>query len=527
MSQSKLLKGTVILTIATLLSKILGSIFRIPLQNIAGDEVLGIFSLVYPVYMVALYLSVAGLPLAISKLIADARAKQNGNAIQEIYRTSSILAILFGIFSFSFIFIFSEGIANMLGGPATRPALVVVAATLLVAPYMAIYRGFFQGYGDMQPTAVSQVIEQLIRVLLILGIAYILVMQDYSNEIVAAGVMVGSVIGAIASLIYLRIKYRRFDGKPKQNPAFSAKRFFSWSKTILVISIPIAFGAITMALFNFVDSFTISYGLRTSGAETSEVNYLYGIYGRGQALVQIATVFATSIVLPLVPYITEKLSAGDFKGTRKTIENTHRLTHMISWPAAAGLFGLTLPLNLALFTNLEGSTMLSIINISAVFTSLTLVGTGILQGMNAQRLGAWVIVGGVILKIFLNIILIQFYGLNGAAISTLIVYFLLFAVNTALIFRRIRFKMITSETLRIILASIIMGAIIGLPTVYFDIGAWSRLGAVGYLGIAIPLGAALYFAMLFVMRVVSKEDLKNLPYIGKYINKRESARERK
>lgn len=116
MSQSTLVKSTLILTIATLLSKILGSIFRVPLQNIAGDEVLGIFSLVYPVYMVALYLSVAGIPLAISKLIADTNTRGNAWQVKKIYLTASILAICFGLFSFTLIFSFSHVLADWLGG---------------------------------------------------------------------------------------------------------------------------------------------------------------------------------------------------------------------------------------------------------------------------------------------------------------------------------------------------------------------------------------------------------------------------
>src|SRR5690625_2738054 len=100
MSQATFFKSTIILSVATLLSKILGSVFRIPLQNIAGDEVLGIFSMVYPVYMVALILSVAGIPIAISKLIAEARVNNEQAAIRDIYITASILAIIFGVLSF-------------------------------------------------------------------------------------------------------------------------------------------------------------------------------------------------------------------------------------------------------------------------------------------------------------------------------------------------------------------------------------------------------------------------------------------
>lgn len=515
MSQSTFVKSTLILTVATLLSKIIGSAFRIPLQNIAGDEVLGIFSMVYPIYMVALYLSVAGIPVAISKLIAEVNANNQPQKVKEIYITASILALSFGVLSFSIIYGFSPQIAQALGGPSSRIALIVVALTLLFAPYMAVYRGFFQGYGNMQPTAVSQVLEQFIRVGIILIVAYVLVSMNYSIEIVAGGIMVGSVFGAISSLIYLRMKFSRSPVKIKSDKKYTFHDFSSWSKIILKLSIPIAIGSVMMALFNFVDSFTITYSFRNTGLEDNEINYLYGIYGRGQTLVQIATVFATSIILPLIPLITKKLAVNDILGTRAVIERTHRMTHLISWPAALGLFALTLPINLALFTNMEGSSMLAIINISSVFTSLTILGTGILQGMKAEKIAATIILGGVLLKIVTNLIFIQLYGLDGAAISTLFVYFVLFIVNSLFIFKRIRYSIFNRQVLMIVISSIIMGGIIGLPTLWSDLTDWSRIFALAYVVLGMAIGGIVYFALLWITKTITKQDLKQLPIIGK------------
>lgn len=516
MSSSTFVKSTIILTIATLLSKVLGSIFRIPLQNIAGDEVLGIFTLVYPVYMVALYLSVAGIPIAISKLIAEANANNEPHKVKHIYRTASFLAIAFGVISFSILFGFSVPIAEALGGPSTRIALIVVSGTLLVAPYMAVYRGFFQGYNNMGPTAVSQVIEQLVRVILILSVAYVLVQLDYSNELVAGGVMIGSVVGALSSLIYLRIKYQRFGVmKTIESEKMTWQDFSTWSRTILKISIPIAIGSVTMALFNFVDSFTVTYGLRNAGVAQDEITYLYGIYGRGLTLVQIVTIFASSIILPLVPLITAKLAERKFDETRLIIERTHRMTHLVSWPAAIGLLALTIPVNIALFTNVEGSTMLAIINASSVFTSLTILGTGVLQGMNAARIGAYIIIGGVLLKIVANIWFIGLFGLDGAAYSTLLVYFVLFIVNSLFIYRTIRYTILGKDTVKMILSAIVMGAVIGLPTLYFGMTEWSRMAAMGYVVLSMIVGGAIYFGLLWLSKAINKQDLKSLPIIGK------------
>lgn len=513
------IKSTFILTIATLVSKILGSIFQIPLQNIAGDEVYGIFNLVYPVYMVALTLSVAGIPVAISKLISEARAKQDDRQIRDIFLTAGMLGILFGIISFLLIYAFSPQIAVLLGGESTRLALIIVSITLLIAPYMAVYRGFFQGYEDMKPTAISQVLEQFVRVAFILVIAYVLVQQARSNEMIAGGVMVGSSIGALCSLFFLRVIFHKSSLKPKKASKYTFQTFKKVSKTILKISLPICVGAITMALLKFVDSITLPYSLKAFGYQSEEILYLSGIYARGTALVQIATVVSSSIVLPIIPLITGNLLKNKWKETETVIVKAHHISHFISWPAAFGLLALTLPLNLALFRDLEGSMVLAIIGFSSLFTSFTILGTGILQGMNRANLAAFIIIGGVIVKIGTNLLFIQLFGLEGAAISTLVVYVLLCVVNTYFIWRTIRFPIWQRQTMMIVLSATIMGAIVGLPTLYFNISAWGRWQALGYSTVAIIVGGIIYGILVILLKGIDRETLQSFPVIGKLFQK--------
>ncbi|MGP4078039.1 putative polysaccharide biosynthesis protein [Halobacillus sp. K22] len=519
MSRSTFFKSTFILTLAALFSKILGSLFRIPLQNIAGDEVLGIFTLVYPVYMVTLILSVAGIPLAISKLIAEARTNDNTLHIRLIYVTASILGLLFGVFSFTVIAVLSSPISQLLGGPEIEPALLLVATGLLIAPYMAVYRGYFQGYENMNPTAISQVIEQFFRAALVLLIAYVLTRMSISNEWIAGGIMAGSLFGVLASFIYLRFTYVRSPKRIQKSTSYSFNDFKTWSRTILRISIPIAIGAVTMALLNFVDSFTIPFSLERHTVEaSSSTTYLYGIYGRGLSLVQIATVFATSIILPLVPLLTAKQKEGNRADMRSTIEATHRLTNLISWPAAIGLAALAIPLNVALFTNAEGSLVIAILGVSSVFTSLTIVGTGILQGLDFARKAAIIIIAGVVCKTFLNLLLVSWLGLEGAGLSTLIVYVLIAIVNTFFIVRYISFSIVSKSDMKIIGSSIVMGLLVGLPSLYYSISDWGRWEALLYSLLAIILGGIVYIGCLYALKAIDRETLKRMPIFGKYLS---------
>ncbi len=515
--KSTLVKSTVILSIAALLSKILGSLFRIPLQNIAGDEVLGIFTLVYPVYMVALTLSVAGIPIAISKLISEARAINDEQRVKNIFFTSGILAVIFGITSFLILYGFSHQIAAVLGGESTRLALIVVACTLLVAPYMAVYRGYFQGHQNMTPTAVSQVIEQFIRVGLILLVAIFMVNRLYSEQQIAGGIMIGSIIGAIGSFVYLRFLYTRSSVRVAKQLPYKLADFKATVNPILKISIPIAIGAITMALLNLIDSVTIPTALKMHGEAQEDINLLYGIYGRGLALVQIVTVFATSVILPLIPSISEKLMKNDKSGAEKLIHNTFFLTYLLSVPAAVGLVVLTLPINLGLFTDLQGSTVLAVVSFSSLFTSLTVLGTGVLQGINKARLGAWIIVIGVTIKLVLNMVLVNLYGLEGAAISTVAIYIFLFILNAMAIRKFTGFSYFPKKTGLIVLASLVMGAVIWLPSFFVNFEELSRLFALVYIAAAVAIGGVIYFSLLLITKAIDQSVLQRIPVINKFI----------
>ncbi|RBW67597.1 putative polysaccharide biosynthesis protein [Bacillus taeanensis] len=518
MAQS-FIKGTLILTLATLISKVLGSIFRIPLQNIAGDEVLGIFSLVYPVYMTALILSVAGIPIAISKLISEARAEKNEENVRSIFLTASILAFSFGVLGFGFIYAFAAPLAELLGGQSTKYSLILVSATLLVAPYMAVYRGFFQGHNNMQPTAISQVIEQFVRVGLMIVIAIYLVSKSSSSEQIAAWIMVGSIIGALSSLVYLRTLFSRSPVKPKGKGSYNFTAFKFWSARILKLSIPICIGALTMALINLVDSVTIPFSLKLAGFKETEVGYLYGIYGRGLSLVQIATVFSTSLVLPLIPLITSMMAKKNEAEAKTIIERSFKMTHFISWPAAVGMLVLTLPLNLALFTNFEGSDVLAVTVFSSVFMSLAVLGTGILQGINKSVFAAVIIVVGGILKVVLNFVLVAYYGLIGAAVSTLIVYFMIVLLNAQAIKKEIPFRSLTKEWSVFFGGSIVMGIILVLPFYWLAVKEWTRLFALVYSGLAAVIGAMVYVVFVVVLKGLSRQELSSFPLIGKFFKR--------
>lgn len=326
-----LFKGALFLTVASALSKLIGSLFRIPMQNIAGDELLGIFSIVYPIYMLTLTLSVAGIPIAVSKLISEKRMYGDNASITSLFHSARLLAVLFGISCFLAIWLFASPLSSLLGGEQTRFALVMVSATLIIAPYMAVYRGYFQGFEMMHQTAISQIIEQIFRVGIMLLVVYILVGLDFSYPEIAGWMMIGSFLGAGISLIYLLFAYRK-------QPLSASARTANWaqlkadSTSLLSLAIPIAFGSLSFSLIPVVDSLTIPYGLQHFGIAAENVPYAFGVYSRGIVFVQVITMIAASLVTPLIPHLSRMRAAGDLVTVQQTVSKLMFIVQLTTWP---------------------------------------------------------------------------------------------------------------------------------------------------------------------------------------------------
>ncbi|UCZ51443.1 polysaccharide biosynthesis protein [Bacillus shivajii] len=511
MQRKSFIHSALLLTVATFISKILGSFFRVPLQNIAGNEVLGIYTLVYPVYMAVLALSVAGIPLALSKLISDARHNGQEHQIQEIFKTASILAIVFGFSSFFFVVINANFISDYIGGQHTQLPLVIVSASLLIAPYMAIYRGFFQGFENMQPTAISQIIEQFVRVGVILIAAIFLAGQGANSNIIASGVMAGSFISVIAAVIYLRVLFARTNFLPKTN-RYSFSLFVIWSKRIIKIAIPFCVGTLTLTLIFFIDSVTVPNQLLSYGYKREHITELYGIYGRGLILVQIPVVFAQALVLPLIPAI----SSGKSK-TNNLIDKSMNYIHLISWPLSIGLFALTVPLNYAFFGDFQESHVLALTHISALLMTFSVLTTGIMQGIDRSYHAALTLIGLTLLKVFTNSYFIEQFGLLGLPASTMVIFSALTVINFYFIYRTTKIQIWKRKYTIFAASSILMGLSISAPLLFFKINEWSRIDALVYVFCTFVIGVMIYGLFLFLWKAVSTKDLTKIPLIKKHI----------
>ncbi|KHF28476.1 putative cell division protein YtgP [Anoxybacillus sp. BCO1] len=302
MGRKDWLRGAFILTLAALFTKILSAFYRIPYQNIAGDVGFYIYQQVYPFYGIFLALSTYGYPVAISKLIAQNKQPTYEFAVARLsfYFLSFISVIMFSILYFGASFF-----AIMMGDDQLAPLIRVISFAFLLLPFTSVLRGYFQGREEMIPTAVSQVVEQFIRVVAILFLSFLLLHRGFTVYEAGAGAMFGSLIGSFAALFVLvaymlRRRMNAYTGI--QLPKQEKRKVLSF---LAIHGVTICLANMVLVLMQLVDSFTLLPLLRQAGlhelAKTAK-----GIYDRGQPFIQLGTVAATSFSLALVPMLSRK-----------------------------------------------------------------------------------------------------------------------------------------------------------------------------------------------------------------------------
>ncbi len=443
-SGGSLLKGAAILGMATVISKLLGTLQKIPLQNIAGDEVFGIYNAVYPLYLFILTLASAGFPIAVSRFVAEAAGRGNMAEARLIFRRAAWILVLTGTAGFAVLYTAADGIAALMGVEAAATGIRSVSFALLAAPLMAAVRGYFQGLQDMVPTAVTQVIEQVMRVAVMLVLLFWLTGRQEAADRIAAGAVFGSAAGAAAGLLAAwwfwvkrgRASTGRLDGHAagngqaetavsaaEQEPAGVFLRRFA------LYAVPVCLGSLAMPVLTLVDTFTIPRQLLAAGESASEASRLFGVYNHGLPLVQLVTMVATSMAAALVPAVAQAKATRDPRLLAARVRPVLRFTWLAGLAAAFGLAATALPVNVMLFASPEGWPAMALVSFTALFATLHIVSGCVLQGLGAVRVPARSLFLAAAAKTAGNLLLVPAWGIGGAAASAVLAYGLASALN--------------------------------------------------------------------------------------------------
>ncbi|MBD2872835.1 oligosaccharide flippase family protein, partial [Paenibacillus arenilitoris] len=408
--------GVAVMAGAALLSKFIGVFQKIPLQNLAGDRVFGIYNAVYPFYQLAAVLATAGLPTAVSLLIAE--RLRNGNDPEAVRRTlyaAMLLLGLTGITAFGLMWAGAGHVARWIGDAETARAVRAVSVALLLAPLVAALRGYAQGLGRMPLSAGSQVAEQTIRVAVMLLALAAGWSAGWSDAEIAAGVMSGSAAGACASLLVLA--GYSWCGRSRKRLAREPGAIRAEMKRLAAIALPVALGAVVVPALGVVDAFTVPRLLKSGGLAEAEAMAMFGIYSRAQPLVQLVVMVAGAAAAALVPGLALARLRGAYGQLRLQLSISERAAWGIGAAAAVGLALLAEPLNVMLYADAAGTAAFALVGCTALAGSVNAVTAPALQAMGAVRAPAVLLLVAALLKGALNVALVPSYGVDGAALA--------------------------------------------------------------------------------------------------------------
>ncbi|SDK60392.1 putative polysaccharide biosynthesis protein [Sediminibacillus albus] len=507
----QLFKGALLLTMAGLISKVLSAGYRIPLQNITGDAGFYIYQQIYPFLGIALMLSLYGFPAAISKLVAEERKQGKKLSIGSFYLPVFILLIIINVILFLILYLSAGTIAEWMGDARLAASLHAASFTFLVVPFSSAFRGLFQGLNDMKPTAVSQIVEQLVRVSIILASAFILVEQGGNIYEIGTGAGLASLLGISASSLILLIIW------VKRKPWHQNKYVISWKyyfETIFLYGFIICLNYMMLLLVQFADAFTLMPNLVEFGVTKQDAIIWKGVFDRGQPLVQLGTVLGSSVALALVPTVTRQRMDKNRDQLKVHVKSAWKFSLFFSSGAAAGLIAILPYANVLLFENSSGTASLQILALTILFASLAMTVASILQGLGYIRVTAVIVLLGLACKWLLNEWLVPIWGISGSAAATVFSVLIILLINVWQLKRLLPELKLMLFNWRSLIFSL-AGMLILLGVMDNTLGSTLRVNArtdyAAYTVLACLAGGVVYTALFVRLNGFTNEELRSFP----------------
>ncbi len=440
-SQRSLLGGISILGIAGLICKVVGVLYRIPLANLIGSEGIGVYQQVFPSYNLLLTISSAGIPVAISRMVASYLALGQIRSTKRIFELALLILTALGVFSTALMLLFSPQLARATGTMESVLGFRFIAPSVLLVCVMSAFRGYMQGQRRMVPTAVSQLIEQVGKIGVALPLANSFMLRG-GYAMGAAGALLGTTIAEAAALLYMAVDYVILRPQLAQAVSSDLRPPANWrrmTRELIFSAVPITIGACIVPLAGTVDSFML---VRLMQAYLPEADALsnYGIYsGLVIPLINVPTALAMAMASNLVPSISSKRASGDLPGIRRDAASGLRLALVIGLPSSVGMSLLAEPILFLLFgggkyTSAQlqlGGQLLSVSALTIAVFTLVQASSGILQGLYKQRIPMYTLFAGIAVNIMIEYAAVRDPGLNifGAPWSSLACYILSASLN--------------------------------------------------------------------------------------------------
>ena len=510
------LQGTALLAMATVIVKLVGALYKVPLNAIIGEKGFGYFSTAYEIYNILLMISTAGLPVAMSRMISEASSLEHYAQVRQVYATAKRIFLLLGIVGSVLMTAFCRPLARFWNQPDAWAAIGCLGPCVLLICIMSAFRGYFQGQSNMIPTAVSQVLEVVTKLIVGMAAALAFLKATADISLAAGGAILGVTASCLVSAVYL---YRCFRRSYTQLPdtGDTPKSFSATARELLKIAVPITVSSTILSIITSLSSKIYMGRLLGSGITQDAADTMRGVHVMTQTIYNMPCAFITPITVSIIPAITAQITLKKFRETRLTEESAIRVTGIFAMPCAVGLVCLARPIT-ALLGGYSGERlvlagqMMTVLGISVVFNALVLVTTAIMQAHgNVNRPVVNMLIGGVVKLIIVYVLTgNRAIGIVGTPIGTLTSYVVICILNVFSIRSLVADPpRILRNLIRPLLASCIMGVAVWL--------SWWCLSTAGIgsrvllAGLPVAVGMVAYVLAAIALKVITKEDCMLLP----------------
>lgn len=569
------MQGAAILVMATVLVKLIGALFKIPLNNLIGNVSSGYFGSAYNLFVPIYSVCVAGMPVAVARMVAETSVRGRYRDSRKIFRVALLAFFIVGLIAMLLLAAFAKPFVTIQESPGAVWAVLAIAPAVFFGCIMSAYRGYYEGLRNMNPTAVSQIIEALIKLLSGLAMAFIIIklaQQQYiSSQTVfgtpiqipaeltgqdkidaiqkqvqmaaapytALAATLGVTVSTLVGTLFLMLRHKlKGDGITREELAASPRAMSG--KTLLIrllkIAIPVSIGSLATNLTTVIDVFSIKWRLNGVAEHFTDVimqmygshmptdipvdmipDELWGVYSVAVlSLFNLVPSLCVAFGKSALPNITVCWTRKDIRGTKRNIESVLRITSLLAIPAGIGLCVLSEPIMQLLYnedTAAIGSPILAILGIACIFVSITTPVYNMLQAVGKINVPVVLMILGALIKLICNFTLVGIPQLNirGAAVGTLLCYVVILILAMTALCRHTK---VVPNIISVFVKPLIAAALMGG-------GAWAANGLLRHvlpesLGdlvtlAAILVGVLIYAVSLILLRAISKDDILMLP----------------
>lgn len=523
---SNFLKQGSILAVASILVRMIGLLYRIPMVNIVGDEGMGIYSAAFEIYNILLIISSYGMPMAVSKMVSARCIQRRYRNAYHLFSCSMVFACITGGLAAMFVYFGADMLEARFFSKYHGIAipLRVLAPTIFVVAVMGVFRGLFQGRKTMMPTAISQIFEQIINAFVSIAAASMLMRTHSASKHIAAwgaaGGTMGTLFGAVAALLILvgiYILYRPVMEKQKRRDCASTKETLGITyKVIFCTVIPIVLSQTVYQLSGIVDVTLFNVVMGQKGCSDTEVSSLLGIYSsKYKTLCSVPIAISTAIASSMVPGLVASFMQQDREGMRRKVSIAVKFNMIIAFPSAMGLSVLAEPIIRLLFPSADykvASVMLMTGSACVIFYALSTVTSGVLQSVDRMNLPVIHSLISLIIHVVLVYVLLQFTELSAyALVIGNVTYPLLVCILNA---RSVRQALgVRQEITRTFCVPLLASFFMGIASCLVYQGFF-RLTQRIYIAIfpAIAVAVAIYFILVLKLGGLTREELYEFPF---------------